>query len=134
MSYSRYRDWYDEALDDLAAAEDLYRLGRYSKACFFAHQAGEKALKALMIKRMGRYDPIHSVAELLRRLGEAVEVPPGLVEKGEKLDRHYIPSRYPNAWPYGAPHKHYRREDAEEALAYAREVVGFVRREIEKDP
>ncbi|HWQ16438.1 MAG TPA: HEPN domain-containing protein [Sulfolobales archaeon] len=44
LSYDRYRDWLDEAIDDLEAAGEMQRLGRYSKACFFSHQAAEKAL------------------------------------------------------------------------------------------
>ncbi len=134
MSYERFRDWFEEALDDYGAAQDLYKLGRYSKACFFCHQACEKILKALMIKRLGKYDPIHSVAELLRRLSIAINVPEELVEKAEKLDRFYIPTRYPNAWPWGPPYRHYSVNDAREALEYAREVIEFARREIEKDP
>ncbi len=133
-AYERYLDWLDEALDDLAAAQDLYRLGRYSKACFFSHQAAEKAVKALMIRKLRRYETIHSVAELLRRLGSSIHVPQDLVRKGEKLDRYYIPTRYPNAWPYGAPYRHYDEEDARTALQYAREVIEFVKRKLEEDP
>ncbi len=133
MSRERYIDWLDEALDDYGAAEDLFRLGRYSKTCFFCHQACEKALKALLIKRAGRYVPIHSVAELLRIAASITNVPSELVRKGDVLDRFYIPTRYPNAWPSGAPYKHYTKEDAELALRYAREVLEFVKREIEGD-
>lgn len=68
LSYDRYRDWLDEATDDLEAARELYELGRYGKACFFSHQAAEKALKVLMIKKLGVYNTIHSAGELLRRL------------------------------------------------------------------
>jgi len=132
-SYERYVDWLEEALDDYEVAMELYRLKRYSKACFFSQQASEKALKALMIKKMRTYVDIHSVAELLRRLRGVVSVPEELIAMGEKLDRYYIPTRYPNAWPYGAPHRHYDEEDARLALRYAEEVLAFVRREIERD-
>ena len=131
--YERFWDWLDEALDDLAAAEDLYRLGRYSKACFFAQQAAEKAVKAAVIKLLRRFEALHSVAELLRRLREAVEVPEELVRSGEFLDRFYIPTGYPNAWPYGAPHRHYTREDAEAAIEHARRIVEFAKRLVEED-
>ncbi len=132
-SYERYRDWLEEARDDYLTAQDLYKLGRYSKACFFCHQACEKALKALMIKKLGKYDPIHSIAELLRRISKHLPVPQHLIDKGEKLDRFYIPTRYPNAWPYGAPHKHYTEEDAKIALEYAKEVMDFVEEAIRED-
>jgi len=132
-AYERYSDWYEEGLDDYATAKDLFRLRRYSKVCYFCHQACEKILKALMIKELKRYDPIHSVAELLRRLSTVLNVPKELITIGEKLDRYYIPTRYPNAWPYGAPHTHYSEEDAKEALNYAEKVMEFAKREIERD-
>ncbi len=134
MSYSRYIDWLDEALDDYAAALDLHKLKRYSKACYFAHQACEKAAKALLIRKMGRYEAIHSVAELLKKASEAVSIPQELVSKASLLDRFYVPTRYPNAWPAGAPYKHYTAEDSEKALTYASEVLELVKREIERDP
>jgi len=133
MSYERYTDWLEEAVDDYESAKDLMKLGRYGKACFFAQQASEKALKALMIKRVRAHVDIHSVAEILRRLKKAVEVPDELIAVGERLDRYYIPTRYPNAWPYGAPHRHYSEEDARVAVEHAGRVLEFVRKEIERD-
>ncbi|RLI06677.1 DNA-binding protein, partial [Candidatus Bathyarchaeota archaeon] len=90
MAVRRYLDWLREAEDDLSAAKDLLRLGRYSKACFFAQQAAEKALKALLIKRAGVFETTHSVLRLLEVLGEhGLEVPSELFEKAEALDRLY---------------------------------------------
>ncbi len=31
MSYERYRDWLEEALDDLEAARELFQFSRWSK-------------------------------------------------------------------------------------------------------
>lgn len=134
MGFERYRDWFEEAIDDFEVAKELFKLGRYSKVCFFCHQACEKALKALAIKKLGRYIHTRSVAQLLREVSRCVSVPLELVKKGEKLDRYYIPTRYPSAWPAGAPHKHYDEEDAKEALSYAEEVMKFVEKELEGDP
>ena len=52
MNKSRGLDWYYEARDDLEAALDLMKLGRYSKACYFSQQCAEKALKALLIYKL----------------------------------------------------------------------------------
>ena len=91
-------------------------------------------MKAALMKRLKRFETIHSVAELLRRLRRGgVRVPEELVESGELLDRFYIPTRYPNAWPYGAPHRHYTEEDARIALEHARRIVAFARRLVEED-
>ena len=133
MSYERYRDWLEEALDDYFTAQDLYNLKRYSKAAFFSHQACEKALKALLIKRLKRYNPVHSVLKLMEEAKRVVDVPDELMRRAQYLDRFFIPTRYPNAWPSGPPHKHYTQEDAERALEYAREILEFAKREIEKD-
>ena len=132
MSMRRYVDWLREAEDDLAAAEDLLRLGRYSKACFFAQQAAEKALKALLMKRAGLFARTHSVVELLRLAREhGIPVPEGLGRAAERLDRFYVPTRYPSVWPSGAPFEHYDEGDAREAIGHAREVLAFARAEIE---
>lgn len=127
MSYERWRDWLDEARDDFSSAELLLRSGKYSKVCFLSHQSGEKAVKALLIFKFRRFEVIHSIAELLKRVG----APDEIVRLGLELDKHYILSRYPNAWPHGSPSKIYRREDAEKALDSARRILEYVEREVE---
>ena len=96
-SYQRWVNWLDEAEDDLATAIDLLRLGRYSKACYFAQQAAEKALKALLIRRLNRYEHTHGVRELLEMLRDnGIDVCDELIRVGDELDRYYVPTRYPN--------------------------------------
>lgn len=126
MSFNNYRDWLDEALDDISAAEILLSGEKFSKACFYSHQAAEKALKALCIYKLRIYEHSHSIRHLLEKLS----APKDLIDVGEFLDRFYIPSRYPNAWPSGAPYKHYKREDAETAIKYAWRVLKYVQGEI----
>lgn len=48
-------------------------------------------------------------------------------EKGRVLDTFYIPSRYPNSHPEGAPFEHYGALQSEETIRYAGEIVEFVR-------
>jgi HEPN domain-containing protein len=43
----------------------------------------------------------HSVVELLDYLRDVVDVPGELYTYARELDRHYIPSRYPNAFESG---------------------------------
>ena len=66
----------------------------------------------------------HVVARLLEEL--ALDVPQGLVDVAKVLDSFYIPSRYPNSHPEGAPFEHYGPLQSEEAIRYAGEIVGFV--------
>jgi len=39
------RRWFDTAMEDLEAARVIMDKGKFSHACFFAQQAGEKATK-----------------------------------------------------------------------------------------
>lgn len=43
-----------------------------------------------------------------------------------ELDRHYIPSRYPNAFPSGTPHEAYDNIISKRALNAAKEIIKFV--------
>jgi len=68
----------------------------------------------------------HVVARLLAELPAAVAVPSDMIEKGRVLDAYYIPARYPNSHPEGAPFEHYGPPQSEEAVRYAGEIVDFV--------
>ncbi|MER3457782.1 MAG: hypothetical protein C4309_03290 [Chloroflexota bacterium] len=118
----RARDWLNQAIRDLEQAEDLYRAERHEWACFAAQQAAEKAVKALHLHH-GQEAWGHVIARLLRELARVVPVPEELVEKGRVLDNFYIPLRYPNSHPEGAPFEHYGPLHSEEALRYAREIL-----------
>jgi HEPN domain-containing protein len=123
----RSHDWLTQAERDLEHADDSRRASRHEWACFAAHQAAEKAVKALHL-HLGQEARGHVVARLLTEL--PVTAPEELVEKGRVLDGYYIPSRYPNSHPEGAPFEHYGPLHSEEAIRYAREVVGFVRSQM----
>ncbi len=47
------------------------------------------------------------------------------IEKGRVLDNFYIPARYPNSHPAGAPFEHYGPLHSEEAIQYASEIIEF---------
>ena len=124
---NRALDWLAQAERDLAHAESSRRAGEHEWACFASHQAAEKAVKALHLHR-GQEAWGHVVAKLLQEL--AVEVPEGLVDAGRVLDTFYIPSRYPNSHPEGAPFEHYGPLQSEEGIRHARQIVGFVRSQM----
>jgi len=126
---SRAEDWFRQAERDLEQAEDSRRAGRHEWACFAAQQAAEKAVKALHLS-LGQEAWGHVVARLLRELPEAVDVPEGLVEKAQVLDGFYIPPRYPNSHPEGAPFEHFGPLHSEMAVEYAREIIDFVRAQM----
>ena len=125
------RRWLSEALWDLETAEVLLREGRYNAAAFYAQQAAGKAVKALLYS-VNEAPWGHSVRVLLQRYLDAVgDRGDDLLSDAREPDRHYIPSRYPNAFPEGAPHEYYDRETAERALAAARRIVGYAVERVE---
>ncbi len=121
---SRARDWMAQAERDLEQARASRGEARHEWACFPAHQAAEKAVKALHL-HLGQEAWGHVVARLLRELPSGA--PPELIEKGKVLDNVYVPSRYPNGHPEGAPFEHYGPIQSEEAIRIASEVLVFVR-------
>ena len=90
--------------------------GHFEWACFLSQQAAEKAVKARH-EHEGAEAWGNTVAGLLAELPGA---PARVLDAAKALDRHYIPTRYPNAHPEGAPGDLYRRRDAEAALATPR--------------
>jgi len=123
---NRAQDWFRQATRDLEQAEDARQAGRHEWACFAAQQAAEKAIKALHL-HLGQEAWGHVVARLLRELPTEVCVPEDLVEQARVLDNFYIPTRYPNSHPEGAPFEHYGPLQSEEAIRYARAILEFVR-------
>jgi HEPN domain-containing protein len=65
------------------------------------------------------------IAKLLSELPVAVD--PLLVEKGRVLDNLYVPTRYANSHPEGAPFEHYGPLQSDDAIRHAGEIVEFVR-------
>ncbi len=99
-----------------------------SWSCFLAEQAAQLALKGLL----------HAVAEHAAAWGHdlgpierraagvfGADWPP-LVEPAMRLGRHYLPARYPDAHPTGAPEERYTEGDARDALADAGAILGAV--------
>ena len=125
----RSRDWLNQALRDLEQSRDSADAGRHEWACFAAHQAAEKAVKALhlYLRQEARG---HVVARLLSELPPEIVPPDDLVDKAHVLDVHYLPARYPYCHPEGAPFQHYGRLQSEEALRYAGEIVAFARAQM----
>lgn len=113
-----------QAQADYRHARNSCSLGDYDWACFAAHQAAEKAVKACFQKLHAEAWG-HTVSLMLSQLPEAVGVPPALLDRVKVLDKHYIPARYPNGFDRGAPTDLYTREEAEAAIAIAGEVIDF---------
>lgn len=122
----RSGDWFRQGEHDLELAREAQRLGRHEWACFASHQAAEKVVKALHLK-VGQEAWGQVLTKLLQELPAAVEVPDPLIESGRLLDNFYVPTRYPNGHPEGAPFEHYGPLQSEQGLEHARSIIEFVR-------
>jgi HEPN domain-containing protein len=56
--------------------------------------------------------------------------PSDLIETASRLDKHYIPSRYPNGFASGYPGKLYTRGEAEAAIRDAEKILDYCRRRL----
>lgn len=122
----RSGDWLRQAERDLTQARESLRDGLHEWACFAAQQAAEKAAKALVL-RLGGNPWGHSVLRILRELPEEHASGPDLLRAAARLDRHYIPARYPNGYDAGIPADYLGVDEASEAIRDGEALLSFVR-------
>ena len=123
----RSKDWFAQAERDLEQAKSSQKEGRHEWACFAAQQSAEKAAKALhMFLKQEAWG--HVIARLLHEL--PITVSEDLMDKAKVLDGFYIPTRYANGHPEGAPFEHYGKIQSKDAINYAGEILKFVRFEM----
>jgi len=108
----RSADWLAQAVRDLEQARSSQAEQRHEWACFAAQQSAEKAAKALHLAR-GQEGWGHE-----------------LTDKAKVLDNLYVPTRYANGHPEGAPFEHYGPIQSEQAILYAGEILDFVRSQM----
>ncbi|MDB9525790.1 HEPN domain-containing protein [Oscillatoria sp. CS-180] len=122
---NRSQDWLNQAQRDLQQAIASEAASLHEWACFAAHQAGEKAIRALHLS-CGQEAWGHLLFCLLSELPPSLEVPSLLLEQARVLDNFYIPTRYPDSHPEGSPFEHYGPLQSQEAIRYARAIFEFV--------
>ena len=121
---NRSADWLRQAEADRDHARSSLEGGDYDWSCFASQQAAEKAVKAVYL-HMGLEVWGHTVSVLLGTLEGRVAVPRGLIDRAKMLDKHYIPTRYPNGFDSGAPTDFYTEKEAREAVDAADSIIGF---------
>lgn len=126
----RSRDWFRQAEADLRHARHAAEDGDFEWAAFAGQQAAEKAIKALF-QKLHLEGWGHTLSLLLTALPDASAAPDPLVDAAKRLDKHYIPTRYPNGFDRGAPVDFYTRGEAEQAIADAEQILEFCRRQID---
>jgi HEPN domain-containing protein len=110
------RRWFQQGDYELRVAHNLVNNAFHAAACFFAHQAAEKFLKALLYSQGERRVVGHSISDLCDKCAEYFETFTQLKARVKQLDLYYIPTRYPNGLPGGVPAEMYDEADSATAL------------------
>jgi HEPN domain-containing protein len=127
---NRSADWFHQARADLELAEVSAAAGHHEWACFACHQAVEKALKALHL-RHGQQEWGHGLGRSFRDLPAPVAAGlkgavSDLEDRLRILDALYIPTRYPDSLPEGAPTDHFGRLQSDDAQRHARSILDAI--------
>jgi HEPN domain-containing protein len=123
--------WLRQTEHDLMIAQTHFQNTCYSDCCFMSEQASQKAMKAFLYAQGERVIVEHSIAGMMRRAAGCDPSFQPFLEKAGVLDQYYIPTRYPDALADPAvPFESYTREQASQALAFAREIVELVKQKV----
>jgi HEPN domain-containing protein len=127
---NRSADWLHQSRADLDQARTSAEAGHHEWACFACHQAVEKALKSLHLQ-LGQQVWGHGLGRSFRELpapaaAELAAVVSDLEDRLRILDALYIPTRYPDSLPDGAPTDHFGRLQSEDALRHASEIIDAI--------
>jgi HEPN domain-containing protein len=127
MSIQEGLRWIDSGQNDLAVAQSLFADKHFYAAAFFAQQSAEKVLKGLL-RLHGHVSWGHNCFDLLKQIEKLLTsaVDSSIITSAQRLDDHYIPSRYPDAFSSGTPADHYNESVAQQALKDAKVVLKFV--------
>lgn len=124
--------WLTQAKDEFQDADDLRKRNRFYLALFHFQQAAEKALKAYLYLKVKSIEVFytHSIDDLLEM---TMDIDPDFKEvaQAKKLDKYYVPTRYPNGLPGGVPSRYFDDpKEAEEAMELAKRVIELVEKKV----
>ena len=126
MDVPEFKRWFNQAVHTYESAKRDYEDNDFDWACFKCQQAAEFALKALL-RGVGKLGIGHSLVKLTKQI-ENLEIGVDEIKKCSlTLEKFYIPTRYPDAYPGGSPYEFYDAEEAEKALECCSTIIEFVR-------
>jgi HEPN domain-containing protein len=127
MSNEEGLRWIAAGQNDLAVAESLFAESHYYATAFFAQQCAEKSLKGLL-RLHGHIAWGHNCFDLLKQIEKLLPsaIDSSIITSVQRLDDHYIPSRYPDAFSSGTPADHYTKSVAQKALKDGKSILKFV--------
>lgn len=116
--------WFRQALNDYYFVDWIKKEGKFfDKGCFISQQAGEKALKACLYALGKRRIIGHSLYEMVQGLIKYHKEFENIANEARRLDRYYIPTRYPNGLPGGTPYELYDENDLNEAEDNLKKII-----------
>ena len=139
LDISEFKRWFNQAIHTYNSAQRDHEDGDFDWACFKFQQAAEFALKAFL-RSTGKIGAGHSLLRLIEEI-ETVGIRTDEIKKCSlTLEKFYIPTRYPDAYPEGSPYEFYDTEEADKALECSSKIIEFVRKiydehieEVEKE-
>jgi HEPN domain-containing protein len=113
-------EWLNRAESSLTQASHLLDGVYLEDLCAAAHQAAEKAIKSVLLKKAVDYPYVHDLGRLLALARDSGVPLPKPIEQAARLTR-YATARYPS------PAEPVTREEYEVALTHARHVVEWAK-------
>jgi HEPN domain-containing protein len=121
-------EWWKQAKRDLITARNCKNSGDFYVCSFFCQQSVEKGLKAFfLLKKRITSGKTHSLIFLALEK----DTPAKFYTFLRRLAPEFVTTRYPDA-AYGAPYEIYDKEIAAENLEKSREVILWIKSQIEK--
>ena len=124
------RRWLDTAREDLAYAGFAAGAGFHAHACVNAHQAAEKAVKAVHYAGGARMVLGHGIRQLIENLN--IPSLAALLPAARELDLYYVPTRYPNGLDDGTPEEAFCSDQSSRAIGLADDIVAAAARIIDE--
>lgn len=118
--------WYRQGKRDGETAARNAAAGDHEVACFLYQQGAEKLLKALLYLKGERPVIGHATTHLAARAAEYDSRFKELAEACRELDVFYVPTRYPNGVPDGAPFEFFGSSHSERGAAAYRKVADAI--------
>ncbi len=124
--------WLKQAKIDFQYAQNNMEFKSFELVCFLSHQAAEKSLKAILYN-IGLRPFGHSLKDLVKEVQENqnqlnTEIP---IDCATELDKHYISTRYPDAFVSGIPHEYYSEKNAKDCLNWSKKILTLVENYLE---
>ena len=83
-------------------------------------EGDQSSLSAFALGSVG-----HALIKLFEYLPDESRPRSELMDQARELDKHYIPTRYPNGFERGAPVDYYTRGEADRAIENAEVILEF---------